>query len=297
MLSVLIPVYRYDVRDLVKELHRQCSALPTPFEIRLLDDGSGEQFCVINREISSLSHVVWEELAKNTGRSSVRNTLASKALYEWLWFLDCDGDARVNPKLAAQFWAQRKENTLLSGGRVYQEHAPSDHRLYLHWLWGSQRELLDPAIRMKDPVTHFLSNNFFLHKSLLASVPFDTYFHGYGYEDTFFAAEIVKAGYSIEHINNPVLHAGLEPAKEFLKKIEESLDNLHRLKDRCEDKGVAFPVKSKLMRAYSILNFPLIGWMFRKWISRNLPYWKMELLGKQPSLRIFDWYRLAFMMS
>jgi glycosyltransferase involved in cell wall biosynthesis len=297
MLSVLIPVYRYDVRDLVNELHRQCTALSIPFEIRLLDDGSGDKSCLTNKEVEQLSNVVWTELAKNIGRSKVRNSLAKSAKYEWLWFLDCDGDARVNPTLARTFWEEKDANTLLSGGRIYQANPPENHTLFLHWLWGSQRELLDPEIRMKDPVTTFLSNNFFLHKSLLECVPFDSYFHGYGYEDTFFAAELIHAGYKIKHIKNPVLHAGLENAKDFLKKIEESLDNLSRLKDRCEEKNIPFPVKSKLMKAYRVLNFPLVRPLFSRWFSRNLPYWKIQLLGKSPDLKTFDLYRLGFLLD
>ena len=297
MLSVLIPVYRYDVRDLIKELHRQCLGLNIPFEIRVLDDGSGEIYCIKNREISNLEHVVLEESSANTGRSKVRNTLAAKARYEWLWFLDCDGDARLNPTLAETFWNARDEKTLISGGRVYQSTPPEDKRLYLHWLWGAQRELLDPAIRMKDPVTTFLSNNFLLHKQILQQVPFDTYFNGYGYEDTFFAAELVQAGYSIQHINNPVVHAGLENARDFLKKIEESLVNLIRLQERCAEKNIRFPVRSKLMLAYKVLHFPIIRPVFARWFSRNLPHWKNQLLGKNPDLRLFDLYRLAFMLD
>ncbi len=297
MLSVLIPVYRYDVRDLVRELHRQCLQLEIPFEIRLLDDGSGESFCKINAELSELEYVVLEESPVNLGRSKVRNTLSEKAKYDWLWFLDCDGDARINPELASTFWNARKEDTLISGGRVYQAVGPENERLYLHWLWGSQRELLDPEIRMKDPVTTFLSNNFIIHFSILEKIPFETQLLGYGYEDTLFAAELTKAGYHIQHINNPVLHAGLENSKDFLSKIEESLDNLFRLKELCKDKGIHFPVRSKLMLLYRLINFPLFRPFFAKWFIRNKPHWRNQLLGKKPSLSIFDLYRLAFLLD
>ena len=299
MLSVLIPVYRYDVRDLVRELHRQCLRLPgqIPFEIRLLDDGSGESYCKINSELSELEYVVWEESPVNMGRSKVRNAMSEKAKYDWLWFLDCDGDAVINPQLASTFWNARKEDTLISGGRIYQTDAPENERLYLHWLWGSQRELLDPEIRMKDPVTNFLSNNFIIHRSLLEKIPFDTQLLGYGYEDTLFAAELTKAGYKIQHINNPVLHAGLENSKDFLSKIEESLDNLFRLKELCAEKGISFPVRSKLMLLYRLINFPLFRPFFAKWFIRNKPHWRNQLLGKNPSLSIFDLYRLAFLLD
>lgn len=297
MLSVLIPVFRYDVRDLVRELHRQCLQLEIPFEIRLLDDGSGESFCRINSEIAELEHIVWEESPVNTGRSKVRNTLSEKAKYDWFWFLDCDGDARVNSELASTFWNARKEDTLISGGRVYQAEAPENERLYLHWLWGSERELLDPVIRMKNPVTSFLSNNFIIHRTLLEKIPFDTQLVGYGYEDTLFAAELINAGYKIQHIKNPVLHAGIENSKDFLNKIEESLDNLFRLKELCAEKGISFPVRSKLMLLFRLFHFPLLRPFSAKWFIRNQPHWRNQLLGRKPHLRIFDLYRLAYMLN
>lgn len=297
MLSVLIPVFNTDVRELVIELKRQCLELPIPFEIRLLDDGSQEKYKEINKEISNFEHVAYSELERNSGRSAIRNKLASEAKYEWLWFLDCDGDARVNPHLAKTFWDNKAENTLLSGGRIYQAEAPENKKLLLHWMWGSERELLDPQARMKDPANAFLSNNFIIHASLIEKIPFDTMLFGYGYEDTLFASELLNSGYSIAHINNPVLHAGLEPNDVFLKKIEESIHNLLRLRDICEEKNIAFPVKSKLVTAATILRFPIIKQLIGSWFIRNESIWKLELLGPQPSLRTFDAYRLAVLLK
>jgi glycosyltransferase involved in cell wall biosynthesis len=296
MLSVLIPVFNTDVRELVIELKRQCSELPLPFEIRLIDDGSEDKFKQINREISQLEHIEYSELERNIGRSAIRNKLAFEAKYEWLWFLDCDGDARVNPHLAKTFWENKGEEKLLSGGRIYQPETPDNKKLQLHWIWGSERELLDPQARMKNPANAFLSNNFILHKSLIEKIPFDTMLFGYGYEDTLFATELLNSGYTIAHINNPVLHAGLEPNDVFLKKIEESLHNLIRLKDICKEKNIEFPVKSKLVLAAKILRLPLIKQLIGSWFIRNENIWKIQLLGPQPSLRTFDAYRLAVLL-
>lgn len=297
MLSVLIPVYNTDVRELVHELKRQCENLHVPFEIRLIDDRSKEPYKHINQEIAHIENVEYSELEKNIGRSSIRNMLASQAKYEWLWFLDCDGDARVNQQLALTFWSKKNEHSILSGGRIYQSEKPDNYKLLLHWLWGSERELLDPALRMQNPANAFLSNNFILHKSIIQKVPFDTMLFGYGYEDTLFAAEVLKYGFLIEHINNPVLHAGLEENDAFLKKIDESLHNLIRLKDICEEKNVEFPVKSKLVYAARILRFPIIKQLVGNWFIRNESIWKIQLLGKKPSLKTFDAWRLAVLLK
>jgi len=297
MLSVLIPVYRRDVRALAVELHRQCSELKIPFEVFCLDDGSDEITKVLNRKILNLPHIRYEELEKNVGRSAIRNELVRRAKFEWFWFLDCDADAAVNKSLAANFWRQKDKNTLVSGGRIYQENKPADPALFLHWLWGSEKELIDPQLRMKNPVTAFLSNNFFLHRSVCEAVPFDESLDGYGYEDTLFAAEIVQRGFIIKHIKNPVMHIGLEPADQFLKKIEESLLNLLELKEICRKKGIDFPVKSKLNFAFNVLNFPLIRPFVSSYFIGKLLKQREILLGKNPDLQVFNSYRLGYLLK
>jgi glycosyltransferase involved in cell wall biosynthesis len=297
MVSVLIPVYNQEVKALVFELRRQCSGLNVPFEVICLDDGSKEEFKTVNRALTGEANIIYEELTVNLGRSGIRNELVKRAQFPWLWFLDCDADATVNPDLAKNFWAKKGENTLISGGRIYQKEKPSDRSLYLHWLWGSERELLDPGLRMKNLVTSFLSNNFLLHKSILEKVGFDETMTGYGYEDTLFAAELVKAGYKIQHIKNPVMHIGLEPADVFLKKIEESLLNLLRLKEICKLKGLPFPVNSKLYQAYNLLNNSLLRFLLTPYLIKNTGSWRKELLNDSPSLRTFDLYRLAFLLQ
>jgi glycosyltransferase involved in cell wall biosynthesis len=44
MISVLIPVYNYDVTEAVKELHRQLSKEGVNFEIRIIDDASEDAY-------------------------------------------------------------------------------------------------------------------------------------------------------------------------------------------------------------------------------------------------------------
>ncbi|MEX1189825.1 MAG: glycosyltransferase [Bacteroidia bacterium] len=297
MLSILIPVFNVDVRELVKDLNQQVSLIGIDFEIRLYDDGSDAKYKSLTNELAEIQSVIIQDSDKNIGRSAIRNKLAKEAQGDWLWFLDCDGKVAQNQNLSSVFWKEKSENQIVSGGRIYQYESPENTKLQLHWLWGSQRELLDSKARMKDPVSHFLSNNFIVHKGLFQKLSFDTLLFGYGYEDTLFAAEAKTKGFEVKHIENPVLHDGLEPADAFLKKIEESLDNLHRLKDICAEKNIQFPVKSKLILAYRILNFPIIRQLFGSWFARNASIWRIQLLGKNPDLKTFDAYRLAYLLN
>ena len=90
MISVLIPVYNYDVREVTMELHSQLFAEAINFEILLLDDGSEEQFKILNRELTSLVNVEYSEEKRNLGRSKIRNKLAHLSSYDNLIFMDCD---------------------------------------------------------------------------------------------------------------------------------------------------------------------------------------------------------------
>lgn len=297
MISVLIPVYRYTVTQLVYELDRQLMTLGVPYEIRLLDDASPEDERLENRKLGELSSVNYNELPKNIGRASIRNRLANEAQYEWLWFLDCDSGVGNNHQLARTFWERKKENGLVSGGRIYTSDRPKDQAYTLHWKWGSERELIQPEARMKDPVNHFLSNNFFIHKKVILASPFNEKIKGYGYEDTLFAYYLVNNGFQIEHINNPVIHEGLDNQLDFIGKIEESLHNLLKLEDLTKEENSENPLSSKL---YSTLKWVrrmhAIGLM--KVISKPfLNLAKRKILQPEPSLFWFDMYRIFYLIA
>lgn len=298
MLSILIPVFQNDVRSLVSELYRQCISQAISFEIICIDDGSGESIKLLNREISRIDSekIKYTELPENIGRSAIRNKLAIEAGYSLLWFLDCDSKADVNPRLLTNFLKYANSGALVSGGRLYAKTPPTAPELKLHWLWGSKRELLDPEIRMKNPVSNFLSNNFIIPRSVATEIGFNEALKGYGYEDTLFAAELEKRNIPIIHINNPVLHDGLEPANQFLKKIEESLDNLLKLRKICMEETIGFPVKGKLYSTFISLNKPVIKSAARLVASILLPVLRKKLSGSSPDLITFDLYRLSYLL-
>jgi len=298
MISICIPVYNYDIRELVKGITIQCDALNLVYELICVDDCSTNlDLEVLNSvfiEESANSKVKYEALPANKGRSAIRNYLVSKSTFNYCWFLDCDGKVGENKNLVKTFLQHLKEYTVVSGGRIYQKEIPSNRLLRLHWTWASKRELIDVSQRMQQPVQHFLSNNFVAHKDLLLQIPFSEELNGYGYEDTFWASQIVKAGFFIQHINNPVIHDGLEVNTDFLNKIEESIINLIRLKNICILKKIEFPVKSKLTNLAELLSKPIIREFFAFYFSKNRNKWKSKLLGDNFNLFIFDLYRLAF---
>ncbi|MBK9012975.1 MAG: glycosyltransferase [Saprospiraceae bacterium] len=90
MLSILLPIFNFDVRPLVSDLHRQCEVAGVAYEIICFDDGSTPEFRQKNQELWKYSNLIYKELPQNLGRSAIRNALGKAARFEYLLFMDCD---------------------------------------------------------------------------------------------------------------------------------------------------------------------------------------------------------------
>ena len=83
MLSILIPVYNYDIFPLVKMLNEEAIRLEVIFEILCLDDASDDmEIQICNKAVQKFNNCIFEILAENIGRSEIRNKLAEKAHFE-----------------------------------------------------------------------------------------------------------------------------------------------------------------------------------------------------------------------
>ena len=90
MLSILIPIYNYNAYPLVLELHKQCLECKIEFEILCQDDASKSVLNSENEKINSLSCCSFTELKINIAHRQNRNSLANKAKFENLLFIDGD---------------------------------------------------------------------------------------------------------------------------------------------------------------------------------------------------------------
>lgn len=119
MLSILIPIYNFDVVGFVKDLSNQASACNIEFKILCFDDGSITEFKSKNQELATLPNVVYTELPQNVGRSKIRNLLAEKAQFEYLLFLDCDSTTNNN-QFVRNYIENLKSNTVVYGVEITQ---------------------------------------------------------------------------------------------------------------------------------------------------------------------------------
>lgn len=72
-LSICIPVFRQDVRNLVNQLSEQVDNVNIPVEILIADDGSPEEFMVINRDCANKRNILFFGNTINVGRAAIRN--------------------------------------------------------------------------------------------------------------------------------------------------------------------------------------------------------------------------------
>jgi len=244
MLSVLIPVYNFNVVPFVKELKAQCISSNISFEIICLDDCSDNSFKTKNSVLANQEYVVYEELPENIGRSKIRNRLAEIAKYENLLFLDCDSKTN-NSNFISNYITEINGKSVVYGGRNYEKNKPENPKEYFRWWYGVNRETINSSERKKAIYNHFMTNNFCIPKSIFLAIKLDETINGYGHEDTLFGIELKKKQVPIHHIENPLCHIGLEDFKTFISKTEEGIINLNKLINQQKvDESI------KLLRAY-----------------------------------------------
>ena len=287
MLSILIPIYNYDVRAFVKELSLQSEDLGFPVEIICMDDASDKQFRALNAELVQLANVRCVQSEDNLGRSAVRNALVELSQYENLLLLDCDGRCTSEDYLK-KYAAEWDKYDVIYGGRVYDEEAPDDHDLYFHWYVGTLREAILVSQRRQNPFKSFMTNNFLIRKAVYQQIRMDETLVGYGHEDTLFAQEIKRAGLTISHIDNPIEHIGIENKHVFLQKSANGVKNLAQLikTNQVDDsiRLVRFYHKMKRLRLIG-----LIAWLVVHF-DKNI---QNSLAGPAPNLLWFDFWKLG----
>lgn len=292
MISICIPVFNFDVRDLVKSLHSQCKGLNCKSEIIVIDDCSDNTFRKINSEIHSISKYI--QLEKNIGRSKIRNLFLQYDTYDYLLFLDCDSII-INSDFIKNYVESVSNNSdVIVGGRIYPQTKPERNKL-LRWKYCLLREQRPQPNDFNYKKMHFLSNNFLIKKSLFEKIRFDERITGYGHEDTLFAYELKKSGIVIKYINNPVMNGELESNEEFIQKTEKSIDNLKLILEFLKfDKG--FVNEVTLLKNYFLI---------KRWKLEFILYLKWKLLNSViksflekglVNLFLFDFYKIGYLI-
>lgn len=279
MLSILIPVYNYNILPLVNELVKQCSFNGIDFEILCQDDASNSSVNILNQEINLLPNCSFFVNETNLGRGKNINSLSLKASYDWLLILDCDTFPSQNDFVKKYIDAiSNLKNNILFGGIIYENKKPESDQ-FLRWVYGNKRETVT-----------ILTSNLIIKKEVFLQYPFDESITKYGYEDLLFFSVLKANDFEISKIENPTFHLNLETSKAFLDKTKIALENLVFLYDSKKIKKEENKITTSFEFLKKLKLTQFSAFLFRK----NQTRIERNLFSKKPSLFLFDLYKLGY---
>jgi glycosyltransferase involved in cell wall biosynthesis len=291
-ISLLIPVFDYDIVALVYSMKNAMGKVPEFYEIIIGDDGSSAEYREKYRSLQA-ENVKVISSKKNIGRAAIRNRLALEAKGDLILFIDADV---VLPGTAEAYilkWLPFMETSrVICGGILYHDGAPGDPDKLLRWKFGKWKEQKSAVERNKHPHAGFSTFNVLIEKSVFSKIRFNEELIQYGHEDTLLGYQLKKAGIDILHIDNGLLHEGLESNRDFLNKTKLGIENLSKLFDKVTDKK-AFSETVRLLGIYNKLKFlgltRIMAAIFIKYRDRM----EIRLDSSDISLLLFAFYKMS----
>lgn len=290
-ISVCIPVYNFDIRELVYDLKKEIENHSIDVEIILIDDGSDENFKQINNE---LNHQVNQLilLEKNIGRSKIRNLFLKHTEGDYLLFLDCDVQID-NPGFLKNYLREIEQNrgveVIYGNFKINNSYSKTLRNRY-----SVEREIFSGE-RTSD-FSVFKTVNFIIQREVFRSFPFDETLTNYGYEDYVFAKKMELANVKFSAINNPVIHIDDASNDIFLAKTETAINSLFQLSQHKENEKYikdikVFNVARKIKNAgFNNFFVTLYEQFIKKIILRNL-------LSENSKVKYLDVYKLALLLK
>lgn len=290
MLSILIPTYNYAILALVKNVHQQCLEAQIPFEIICLDDQSDNDYQIENLIISTLPNCIYNVNQTNVGRTRTRQRLAEQAKYDWLLFLDADV-IPVTSAFIQHYIDAIQPNTVIFGGYQYEKES-TDATKILRFRYGKEREEKYASERNKNPYTYVFSGNMLVPKSIFLNFNYQANEKNYGM-DIYFGYQLYQQHISVLHLDNPILHLGLETNEVYFQKALQGVES--RKKYLLHEKGV--DQMNPLVQAYAKLKKLGLTKLVAVGFKIVAPFLKKNILSTNPKLVYFDIYRLGYLCS
>ena len=286
MLSVLIPTYNYKVYDLIKRLQSQIEVLSVPVEIIVIDDCS-KDFKAENMELDKLPNSRYIYSEKNAGRTATRSKLANLAKFQWLLFLDADVKPKRENFLKEYLsYIQDTSSDVVFGGISYQDEKPPEDQL-LRWIYGREREAKNVVEREKSPYFIISQNLLIKKKTFIAANTVQENFYGL---DNYFSNQLKRQNAKVGHIDNPVIHLGLESNDVFIAKALKAVETTVTF----EARGLMDKAERPLQKSYLKLKRFGLTTLFNLIISRLKPKMERNFTSEKPNLFWFDLYRLGY---
>lgn len=280
MISICIPVYNFSIAELVEALRKQADKIDVAVEIIIIDDASDPIFRQQNKRVEKLVDQ-YIELSSNIGRSRIRNLFLKYIKHPYCLFLDCDVIPAGSNFLSEYSNHLHQSPSVIYGGRIFPEEAPVAEKR-LRWKYGTEIESRSATKRQTDPYRNFHSNNFLISTTIFKNINFDESLILYGYEDSLLSYQLQTAGIKILHIDNPVLNLHIETTENFLKNIDDSLENLAAIQRKHDISKIVRLVKNS-NQYKRLLAFTPAG-------TREMI--RTKLLNGSLNLRLLQFYKL-----
>jgi len=288
-LSICIPVFNFDVRELVVGLKKEIDINGIDAEIILIDDASETFFKQINTSLQDhVHHLIF--LEENIGRSKIRNLFLQYVRGKYLLFLDCD--VKIDSKKFLQNYLcqlKKQPDIELIYGNFKIE---SQYSNTLRNRYSVEREIFSGD--QSTDFSLFKTVNFIIKKEVFEKFPFNEELTEYGYEDFIFAKLLELNKVRFLAINNPVIHFDDTSNEVFLRKASIGMNSLCKLSKGSQN--IAFIKDIKVYRAAMKLRqlkldflFLLIYGIFERKVKKNL-------LSENPHMKCFDFYKLGVLL-
>ncbi len=284
MLSILIPTYNTDITVLVTSLLDQTQKEGIVYELIFCEDGS-TLYLEKNSALTTQPNVRALKNERNLGRTATRSKLANNAQYDWLLFLDADVLIDNDQFIKNYLTALQSDSSIIVGGTSYVDIPPKNKEL--RWKYGRKREAKSAMQRMETP-SYIISQNILVKKEVFDKINTIKTRH-YGL-DNIFSYQIYDQKIKVAHIDNPIVHKGLEENLIFLDKSLQAVDTLIHY----EGSGMISTDFTSLQKAYQKLRkfrldllYPTFYSLFKLGIQQNI-------VSNRPSLFQFDLFRLNY---
>jgi glycosyltransferase involved in cell wall biosynthesis len=291
-ISLLIPVFDYDIIALVHSMKDAMGKVPEFYEILIGDDGSSAEYRKKYRSLEE-DNVKVISSKKNIGRAAIRNRLALEAKGDFLIFIDADVMLPGTAEAYMLKWLPFLSNSrVICGGTLYHDSAPGDPDKLLRWKYGKWREQKSAVERNKHPHRGFSTFNVLFEKSVFSKIRFNEELKQYGHEDTLLGFQLKKAGIDILHIDNGLMHEGLESNRDFLNKTKLGIENLSQLYDKVTDKK-SFSETVLMLKIYYKLRLLGLTRILAAIFIRYRDRMEIRLDSSNISLLLFAFYKMS----
>lgn len=292
MISILVPVYNYDIRDLASELNNQISVLDTKIEVVFYDDFSTKKNIIeTNKNTANQFGFTFHTSDRNRGIAEALNYLSTLANYKWLIYLDSDVIPIQSNFLETYLSFINDQNKVFCGGLLYQKDKPKTG--ILRWEYGQKYEVQTLEQANENPYLNFKTCNFLIHKSILEKTHFKSENNLYGGVDTLFGLNLKKNNIEVVFIENRVYHYGLEDNVSFLKKTDLAIDSMIRLYENQD----FINENTRLVDCYLMLKKYKVANLSNVFLRIFQPFMYRNLVSKKPSINIFQLYKLHLLLN